>query len=241
MSKRILLLLQYMVYDCSCQMSNNHPSLNDCFDVGLSLMNDLCFILLRFWVHKFGFITDIEKAFIHVKFHEDVETYTRFFGCQFQKIQRVNLMFVVVLFGSANSPFMLNATLCLHLSNQNSKTADDMIQNLYVISGDPTEESVVQYFRKATTYMSEANFILRRWGSNTLQLQTIAHKESVADPSQMVNLLGLHWNVSTDRVCFIPKQLNSDTELLREMFYSFHLEFLIHLVSCLQLVSVLNC
>ena len=53
--------------------------------------------------------------------------------------------FKVVLLGSASLPFMLNATLCLHLTSQNSETADDMIQNLdNVISGGPTEESVVQ-------------------------------------------------------------------------------------------------
>jgi len=62
--------------------------------------------------------------------------------------------------------------------------------------------------------MSEANFNLRSWASNSPQLQAITHKKSVADPNQMVSLLGLHWNVSTDldQVCFIPKQLNSDTD-----------------------------
>ena len=207
-----------VVYDCSCQMSNNHPSLNDCLEVGPSLVNDLCSILLHFRVHKFGFTTDIEKAFLHVKLQEDDRDFTRFFWLSTPENPESEFdvyRFKVVLFGSASSPFMLNATLRLHLSNQNSETADDMIQSLYVdnvISGGPTEESVVQYFRKARTYISEANFNLRSWASNSPQLQDITHKESVADPSQMVNLLGLHWNVSTDQVCFIPKQLNSDTD-----------------------------
>ena len=207
-----------VVYDCSCQMSNNHPSLNDCLEVGPSLVNDLCSILLRFRVHKFGFTTDIEKAFLHVKLQEDDRDFTCFFWLSTPENPESEFdvyRFKVVLFGSASSPFMLNATVRLHLSNQNSETADDMIQSLYVdnvISGGPTEESVVQYFRKARTYMSEANFNLRSWASNSPQLQAITHKESVADPSQMVNLLGLHWNVSTDQVCFIPKQLNSDTD-----------------------------
>ncbi|XP_065889723.1 uncharacterized protein [Dysidea avara] len=207
-----------VVYDCSCQMSNNHSSLNDCLEVGPSLVNDLCSILLRFRVHKFGFTTDIENAFLHVKLQEDDRDFTRFFWLSTPENPESEFdvyRFKVVLFGSASSPFMLNATHRLHLSNQNSETAEDMIQSLYVdnvITGGPTEESVVQYFRKARTYMSEANFNFRSWVSNSPQLQAITHKESVADPSQMVNLLGLHWNVSTDQVCFIPKQLNSDTD-----------------------------
>ena len=55
-----------VVYDCSCRMSNNHPSLNDCLEVGPPLVNDLCSILIHFCVHKFGLTTDIEKAFLHM-------------------------------------------------------------------------------------------------------------------------------------------------------------------------------
>ena len=62
--------------------------------------------------------------------------------------------------------YYFKAALRLHLSNQNSETAEDMMQNLYadnVISGCATEESVVQYFTRARAYMSEANFNLRSW------------------------------------------------------------------------------
>ena len=67
-----------VVYDCSCQISNNHPSLNDCLEVGPPLVNDLCSILLRFRVRNFGLTTDIEKAFIHVKLQEEDRDFTRF-------------------------------------------------------------------------------------------------------------------------------------------------------------------
>ena len=67
-----------VVYDCSCRMSNNHPSLNDCLEVGPPLVNDLCSILIRFRVHKFGLTTDIEKAFLHVQLHKDDCDFTRF-------------------------------------------------------------------------------------------------------------------------------------------------------------------
>jgi len=44
----------------------------------------------------------------------------------------------------------------------------------------------------ARAIMCEANFNLRSWASNSTQLQAIAQGEKVADPNQVVNLLGLH-------------------------------------------------
>ena len=105
------------------------------FEVEPSLVNDLCSILLRFLAHKFGFTTDIEKAFLHIKLHEDDQDFTHFFWLSTPEDLESEFdvyHFKVVVFGSASSPFILNDTLRLHLSNQNSETADDMIQNLYV-------------------------------------------------------------------------------------------------------------
>ena len=116
--------------------------------------------------------------------------------------------FKVVLFGSVSSP---NATLHLHLSNHNSEVANDMRQNLYVdniISGGATEHSVTQYFREARAIMSEANFNLRSWASNSHQLQAIAQQEKVADENQVVSLLGLHWDTTKDHLSFIPKRID---------------------------------
>ena len=60
-----------IVYDCSCRQSANHPSLNDCLQVGPPFINDLCTLLIRFRTHKIGIVTDIEKAFLHVQLAED--------------------------------------------------------------------------------------------------------------------------------------------------------------------------
>ena len=109
-----------IVYDCSCQMSDNYPSLNDCLEVGPSLINDLCSILIRFCVHKYGVVTDIEKAFLHLKLHNDDQDFTRFLWLsnpQDPESEFEVYCFKVVPFGSASSPFMLNATLHLHVKS----------------------------------------------------------------------------------------------------------------------------
>ena len=162
-----------IVYDCSCRLSNNHPSLNNCLEIGPSLVNDLCSILLRFRVHKIPLSTDIEKAFLHVKLDADDQDFTRFLWLSNPDDAESafdTYRFKVVLFGSASSPFMLAATLRLHLSKYNSQIAHDMQQNLYVdnvITGSPTEESAIQYFNEAREIMSDANFNLRTLATNS--------------------------------------------------------------------------
>ena len=199
-------------------MSENYPSLNDCLEVGPPLINDLCSILIRFRVHKYGVVTDIKKAFLHVKLHNDDQDFTQFLWLsnpQDPESEFEIYRFKVVPFGSASLPFMLNATLHLHLKSQNSDTADNTLKNLYVdnlISGGTTEENVIRYFREARDVMSKANFNLRSWASNSPELQTIVQKENIADTSQMVNLLGLHWNTSSDKVSFIPKRIDSTAD-----------------------------
>ena len=67
--------------------------------------------------------------------------------------------FKVVPSGATSSPFMLNATLRLHLRNQVSK---DIEKNLYVdniVSGCLSEEDAICYFKEARAMMLEANLI----------------------------------------------------------------------------------
>ena len=84
-----------IVYDCSCRMSNDYPSLNNCLDVGCPLINDLCSIVIRFRTYKYGLSTDIEEAFLHVQLHNDACDYI-WFLCLFQRIQNLNLTHIVL-------------------------------------------------------------------------------------------------------------------------------------------------
>ena len=88
--------------------------------------------------------------------------------------------FRVVLFGSASSPFMLYAALHCRLTQCNSATSADILQNLYVdniLSGCSTEEELLTYYTEARTTLSEANFNLRSWASNSDQLRMCCSKE----------------------------------------------------------------
>ena len=204
-----------IVYDCSCHQSANYPSLNDCLQVGPPFINDLCTLLLRFRVHKIGVVTDIEKAFLHVQLAEEDRNYTHFLWLSKPNDPASEFTvyrFKVVLFGSVSSPFMLNAVLQHLLRADGSTVAKDIRQNLYVdnvISGFSNEERAVQYYKQARKIMSNANFNLRSWASNSTNLRKVAQKDNVADERSIVNVLGLLWDTSTDTLSLNPKELTS--------------------------------
>ena len=69
---------------------------------------------------------------------------------------------------------------------------------LYVLSGCSTEEESVVYYGEAKIILSEANFNLRSWASNSKQLRHSTKKDEVADSSEPVNTLGLVWYTTDD-------------------------------------------
>ena len=138
-----------------------------------------------------------------------IKTLPIFCGCQTQKIMRVILILIVLRWCYLGPP------LCLQQHyKHNSQIARDIHQNLYVknvISGSPTEESTIQYFIESRRIMSEANFNLRSWASNCQQLQANVRSNQAFVENQVVNVLGLQWNTTEDRICFIPKSLTSNS------------------------------
>ena len=193
-----------IVYDCSCREAKHLASLNDCLEIGPAFLNDLQTILIRFCSHYFGLTPDIEKAFLHVQLHHQDRNFTRFLWLCNPNDPEGPLQtyrFKAVLFGAASSPFMLYAALHCHLTHQNSATSADILQNLYVdnvLSGCSTEEALLAYYKEARTTLSEANFNLRSWASNSNTLRTLAKADQVADNNEKVNVLGLVWNTVDD-------------------------------------------
>ena len=203
-----------IVYDCSCQGNGKSASLNDCLIAEPPFLNNLCAILIRFRCHAFAIATDIEKAFLHVKLHPDDRNFTRFLWTPTPESSTdtfITYRFTVVPFGSSSSPFMLAAVLDLHLTKVGSSIAQDMKENVYVdniLSGCNTEDELEHYYQQSRKLMSQANFNLRSWSSNSHRLQTVSARDKTSDPNPTVGLLGLRWNTMTDTISLAPRQLS---------------------------------
>ena len=176
-----------IVFNCSCKQGSNYPCLNDCLMIGFPCSNDLCAILVHFRLHRFGISTDIEKVFLHIRLYPEDRDFTRFFwltDLTDPSSKFCVYRFKVVPFGATSSPFMLNATLQYYLKSYTSGVSQDVQNNLYVdniITSCPTEQETVQYYKEARSIMSQANFNLRSWFSNSIMLTSITTQEKTSD------------------------------------------------------------
>ncbi|XP_065911201.1 uncharacterized protein [Dysidea avara] len=202
-----------IVYDCSCRQSRDYPSLNDCLLTGPPFLNDLTSIILRFRSHLYGISTDIEKAFLHIALREKDRNFTRFLWLS--DPSNPNSEFTVyrfrtVLFGSVSSPFMLFATLNRHLLQHDTRISHNIRCNLYVdnvVTGCNTEKEAVQFYRQARSMLSEAKFNLRAWASNSKQMVELSQQDGTFDSSNPINVLGIRWDTSTDKLSLSLKGL----------------------------------
>ena len=161
----------------------------------------------------------IEKAFLHVKLHQSDCDYTHFlWPQQLEELTSTLQMyrFTVVPFGTASSPFMLNATINLHLCNFQCPVANDIQENMHaymyvdnILSGCNTEAYLLQYYAQARDILGQAKFNLRFWASNSNSLQKVTAEDQTIDPNTLVGILGLRWNTATDTLLIAPKVLPS--------------------------------
>jgi hypothetical protein len=90
-------------------------------------------ILLRFRCHKYGPITDTEKAFLHINLDEEDRDATCFLWLDTTSNPESKFdvyYFKSVLFGASSSPFILNATIDKHLSQYDGSVVENMKKNI---------------------------------------------------------------------------------------------------------------
>ena len=175
-----------IVYDASAKTRKDCKSLNECLYRGPVMLQNLIGILLRFRLNKIALVADIEKAFLQVGLTEDSRDVTRFVWLKNQdKLSIENNIqeyrFCRVPFGIISSPFLLAATEDFHLKTFNSRTAENIAQNIYVdnvITGSPTDGNALDFYSEAKQIFSKAGMNLRDWTSNSEQVRNkIDHKQ----------------------------------------------------------------
>jgi len=105
---------------------------------------------------------------------------------------------------------MLSAVLQNHLKQHTSTVSQDMLDNLYmdnILSSCDTEQEAGRYYNELRSILSSANFNLRSWSSNSMKLKDIAVQENTSDDNTLVNILGLCWNPTMDKICIISSEV----------------------------------
>ena len=103
---------------------------------------------------------------------------------------------------------MLNAVLQHHLNQQNTLVSRDMQSNVYVdniITGCDTEGAAIDYYKEARAIMSSTQFNPRSWSANSNALKASAVQDNTRDDHNILNILGMRWNPTTDLLSLVAK------------------------------------
>ena len=187
-------------------------SLNDCFETGPCLLNNLIEILVKFRFYAYAFSADIAKAFLNIVIAESDRDFLRFvwFENNEPNGRIIHLRYRCLNFGPTCAPYILNATLRKHLEENSSWVTADMHDKLYVdnlVSGTHSEEAAVSYYSEANCVCAKAKMPLRQWLSNSPSLMSKALADNVSTQSTSVSVLGVQWDANDDLLRFPEKQL----------------------------------
>ena len=186
-----------VVYNASAR--DEGPSLNDCLYAGPKFGQNIMDIILRFRVHKVALAADIEKAFLTVSMAEKDRDVLRFLWVDDvtkKEPEVIALRFTRVVFGVSSSPFLLNATIRHHLRKYTSKlpeTVKRISRSIYVDDvayGADTEDLAYELYPESKSLLREGGFNLRKFVTNSTNLQRRIDRHESQLQSQSNNEMG---------------------------------------------------
>lgn len=228
-----------VVFDASCTTSSGY-SLNDILYKGTIKQDTLMNILLRFRLHRYVVNADIQKMFCCVYLAPQHQNLQCILWREESHHELLTYKLTTLSFGLKPAPHI--ATRCLlqlsqeaHASLQKqipatmpaatpveaipsvtAKAATAIAEQFYaddLLFGGDNEQEVTQVVREIDRILKGANFHLRKWKSNSLQVQTNASSTNNQQPvsSQTQNIafgdkshkiLGLEWASSDDNLLY---------------------------------------
>ncbi|GBN34046.1 hypothetical protein AVEN_176286-1 [Araneus ventricosus] len=172
-----------IVFDASSSHSFQHLSLNDCLWPGPNLNSNIFDILINFRLNKFAIISDIEKAFLQLTLAEKDRDAVRFLWTENDTLQVYR--FNRVLFGVRSSPFLLSASIKMHMKKIHDEfptTTDCLDRCFYVddfISGADSLQDALEISTQAVSLMDQASMVLRKWTTNSDELRQLWKHEGL--------------------------------------------------------------
>ncbi|XP_054717538.1 uncharacterized protein LOC129226934 [Uloborus diversus] len=199
------------VFDASAK-SRSSPSLNDCLEKGMNLIEFIPSILTRFRMYKIGVTADICKAFLQIRVSERDKNYLRFLWYN-DKSELKYFRHCRVIFGASCSPFLLGSVVQYHLESaleearvESSKypveTVEELANSFYVdncLVSVKDEAQLHKFMQAATEILMERKFELRGW----------EYSDSRCQVSEPTNMLGMMWDRGNDTLSL---KLSHDTD-----------------------------
>uniref|UniRef100_A0A183VDV5 Reverse transcriptase domain-containing protein n=1 Tax=Toxocara canis TaxID=6265 RepID=A0A183VDV5_TOXCA len=178
---------------------------------------------LRFRQGEIALTADIEKAFLQLELQEPDRDACRFLWLRNpddsdiqvdRKLQTYR--FCRVPFGVVSSPFLLAAVLKTHLKGYTEEKA--IAKNLYVdnifVSAENSKEAERMY-KRIKDIFNEASMNVREFASNDKRV-TSSIKEEDRHKEQIIKILGMKWDTTTDEMIIEIESLERRPRTKRE-------------------------
>ncbi|GFS67362.1 integrase catalytic domain-containing protein [Trichonephila clavipes] len=210
-----------IVFDGSAH-EDGQSSLNQSLYTGPNLNPIILELLLCFRESPVAFTADVKSAFLQIELDFRDRDFTRFFWTDNLNNEPYVLNFTRVLFGLRPSPYLLAATLKHHFNKyreQYPHTFELLNSSIYVddlICGQNDVPDALRTTLECLQIFSDAGMLLRKWRSNSKQLNLLWQQEGVKtefsetsaiDLRPPTKVLGLAWEPENDLIYFDPKDL----------------------------------
>ncbi|GFR03292.1 DUF1758 domain-containing protein [Trichonephila clavata] len=210
-----------IVFDGSAH-EDGHSSLNQSLYTGPNLHPNMLELLLRFRKNPVAFTADVKSAFLQIELDLRDREFTRFFWTDNLNNNPYVLNFTRVLFGLRPNPYLLAETLKHHFKKykeQYPHTFDLLNSSIYVddfICGRNDVPDALRTTLECLQIFSDASMLLRKWRTNSKQLDLLWQQEGVetefsetsaTDLKPPIKVLGLAWDSEKDLIYFDPKDL----------------------------------
>ena len=205
-----------VVYDGSAKAKRTDKSLHECLHRGLVMLEDMIKLLLLFRTNKVALLADIEKAFLQIGLQDVDRDVTRFLWIRdlTNSVSSDNLImfrFTKVLFGVISRPFLLAATVNLHLSRVGTENAKRAHDNLYVdnlVTAVENTEDAVKFYNEIKNIFKDISMHIREWTSNSSEFLTHAPEDDKMQSGSSIKVLGMKWDVKNDSLSIPGKSVN---------------------------------
>ena len=202
------------MYDASSQLSENHPSLNDCLETGPPLQNKMYDIMVKNCIYPIANTGDLKQVFLQIRIAGNNRDVLHFHWISDLKTQEAQVLrFTKAIFSLNQSRFLLGRSLENHLQKHavgNIEIPTTFREDLYVdnsLGGTEAIEQARQNKEAGIVVFRDATFELHKWHSNIRELhggeraqdsKKAYTKKSSGASTQGAFFLGHPWDKAKD-------------------------------------------
>ena len=201
-----------VVNDGSAEEGNG-GSLNQAMHTGPSLIADLAQVLLRFRLHSVPVVADIEKAFLQINLLETDRDALRFYYGP-SEAETSQFRFRRLPFGLNSAPYLLNAVIRKHLSDQPATDTIQLLQKSFyvddLITGVETVDAARRFTVESVEVMRLAGMRLTGWKTSSTELVAALPESFKTDDDGQSKVLGLSWDRRADTLAIGVKDILSE-------------------------------